>query len=60
MRIKGKGQHGWVEAGGEESLRGRRCGLLNLVKEVREDLDSGNGVGEGPVCERVGGHGCLS
>lgn len=60
MELEGKGQHGWVEAGGEEGLWGRRGGLFDLVKEMREDLDSGDGVGEGPICERVGRHGCLS
>lgn len=60
VELEGEGQHGWVEAGGEEGLRGRRGRLFNLVKEVREDLNSGNGVGEGPICERVGGHDCLN
>lgn len=58
VELEGQGQHVRVEARGEEGLRGGRGRLLDLVQEVGEDLDGGRGVGECPVCERVGGHGC--
>lgn len=56
--LEGQGQHVRVEAGGQEGLRAGRGGLLDLVQEVGDDLDGGRGVGDGPVCECVGGHGC--